>query len=274
VARAAEPGRPGLEVLPAPGLGPGVRAWFTTRRGGVSLPPRDGLNLGAGVGDDPAAVAANRSAVADLVHAPVTWIRAVHGSTVGIVDGAGEVRPVPPAVDGRADGACDIDLLDGDPRLDALVTTTGGRALAALAADCVPVLLAGHDDAGVPRAVGAVHSGRRGVALGVVPRAVAALRALGAARVSAVVGPAVCGRCYEVPEVMRAEVSAVVPETWATTRRGTPSLDLPAGVTAQLRAADVRTLDLGLCTQETPWLFSHRRLQPGGRACGVVLLDG
>ncbi|HCX83538.1 MAG TPA: multicopper polyphenol oxidase, partial [Micrococcales bacterium] len=43
-------------------LGPGVCAFFTTRRGGVSRPPYARANLGAGVGDDPAAVAANRAA--------------------------------------------------------------------------------------------------------------------------------------------------------------------------------------------------------------------
>lgn len=285
----------GLELLPAAGLGPGVRGWFTTRRGGHSGGPFARANLGAGVGDDPRAVARNRAALVQFVGAPVTWIRAVHGAGVGGVDDDGAVRPLRYLDTGRVSAPGEEDeapdlaqppaVGDADPRLDALVTSAPGRALAALAADCVPILLAAHDAADRPLAVAAVHSGRRGVALGVVTRAAEELRALAgllapgsgyapaSVRVRAVVGPAICGQCYEVPDAMRAEVAAAVPEAWATTRTGSPALDLPAAVLAQLRRAGCEVSQAGLCTRETPWLFSHRREHPGGRAGAVVVID-
>ncbi|WP_454300746.1 polyphenol oxidase family protein [Salana multivorans] len=256
--------------LPARGLGPGVHGWFTTRRGGDSRPPYAGANLGAGVGDDPATVAANRAGLARFVGAPVTWIRAVHGADVGMVDDDGKVRPTGQHTDGAGTSA--PDRPHADPSLDALVTRVQGRALAALAADCVPVLLAAHDAEGRPLAVAAAHSGRRGVQLGVAARVVEVLQGLSGHTVRASIGPAICGRCYEVPEAMRAEVAALVPESWATTRQGTPALDLVAGVTAQLHRAGADVTTLGLCTLETPWLFSHRRDQPGGREAGVVVI--
>ncbi len=89
-------------------------------------------------------------------------------------------------------------------------------------------------------------------------------------RVRAVVGPAICGRCYEVPHALRAEVGAVVPEAAATTSWGTPSLDLPAGVLAQLEAAGVAARALPVCTREDPRLFSHRRDGLTGRFAGVI----
>jgi YfiH family protein len=153
-----------------------------------------------------------------------------------------------------------------DPHVDALLTAEPGRALLARAADCVPVLLAA--DTGV---VGAVHAGREGVRRGVVPAALERLRALGADRVRAWIGPHICGRCYEVPEPMRAEVAAAVPATYAVTSWDTAALDLGAGVRAQLEAADCTVVEVGGCTRELPALHSFRRDGAGaGRMAGVI----
>ena len=142
------------------------------------------------------------------------------------------------------------------PACDALYTSQPGVALLARAADCVPVLLA--DPA--TGWIAAAHSGRPGLAAGVVPAAVAALRGRGADPTVAWIGPHVCGSCYEVPAELQEEVVAVVPESRSTTSWGTPALDLGAGVRAQLAAAgitDVRTVDT--CTREDPTWPSYRR---------------
>ena len=105
------------------------------------------------------------------------------------------------------------------PTGDGLVTAEPGMVLMVRVADCVPVLLA-DPAAGV---VAAVHAGRPGLAAGVVPagrRGDARRSAPAGSR--AWVGPHVCGACYEVPEQLRAEVSAVVPEAYAETSWGTP----------------------------------------------------
>jgi polyphenol oxidase len=153
---------------------------------------------------------------------------------------------------------------------DALVTTRRGLGLMVRAADCVPVVLA-DVAAGV---VGAVHAGRVGVSIDVVGGAVERMRSLGAGTLHAWVGPHVCGRCYEVPETMREEVAAVVPQTWAETSWGTPSLDLGAGVAAQLTARDVTVTEVGRCTLEDPGLHSYRRDgAAAGRLAGLVWLS-
>ena len=142
------------------------------------------------------------------------------------------------------------------PSCDALVASQPGVALLARAADCVPVLLA--DPA--TGWIAAVHSGRPGLAGGVVPAAVAALRERGGDPTVAWIGPHVCGSCYEVPADLQGQVVAVVPEARSTTSWGTPGLDLGAGVRAQLAAAgidDVRTVDA--CTREDASWPSYRR---------------
>src|SRR5262249_39768905 len=122
---------------------------------------------------------------------------------------------------------------------------------------------------------GVAHAGRQGVLLGVVPATVSAMRALGADQIEAWIGPHVCGGCYEVPEDLRAQVAAAVPATYATTTWGTPSLDLGAGVRAQLDAEQVSVIDVGGCTRESSDLYSHRRDgDRAGRLGGLVVLRG
>jgi YfiH family protein len=155
------------------------------------------------------------------------------------------------------------------PVADALVTRVPGVVLMVRVADCVPVLLADLH-AGV---VGAVHAGRPGLVAGVVPRALEALHALGAQSVNAWIGPHVCGACYEVPAEMRAEVTAVVPAAFAETSWGTPSVDVGAGVVAQLQEAGVDVVDRSRCTIENEDLFSYRRQgRRSGRLAGLVRL--
>ncbi|WP_433396785.1 peptidoglycan editing factor PgeF [Streptomyces sp. CA-146814] len=229
---------------------------FTDRWGGVSAAPYGELNLGGAVGDDPAAVGANRERAArrlGLDPASVVWMNQVHGRDVAVVDGPWGAEAEIPAV-------------------DAVVTTRRGLALAVLTADCTPVLLV-DPVAGV---VGAAHAGRPGLVAGVVPAVVAAMTARGAhpSRITAHTGPAVCGRCYEVPEEMRAEVAEAVPGTWSETSWGTPAVDVTGGVHAQLAALGVSDLHRSpVCTRESGDHFSYRRDRTTGRLAGYVWLD-
>ncbi|MER5491875.1 peptidoglycan editing factor PgeF [Streptomyces sp. NPDC002454] len=233
----------------------GAHFAFTDRWGGVSAAPYEGLNLGGAVGDDPAAVRANRRIAAGHLGfdpAAVIWMDQVHGKEVAVVDGPRGEAPA--------------------PRVDAVVTARRGLPLAVLTADCVPVLLA-DPVAGV---VAAAHAGRPGLVAGVVPAAVAAMVELGAlpSRLLARTGPAVCGGCYEVPEAMRAEVAAAVPAAHAETTWGTPAVDVVAGVHAQLEQLGVRDRKRsGACTRESHDHFSYRRDRTTGRLAGYVWLD-
>jgi YfiH family protein len=229
------------------------RRVVTDRRGGRSVSPYDTFNLGDHVGDDPAAVAANRARLARELGVPedrLVWMSQVHGTGVAVVDGP-QAGPLPDT--------------------DAVVTATPGLVLGVLAADCVPVLLADH----VTGVVAAVHAGREGVRRGVLPAALSAMASLGARarHVSALLGPAVCGSCYEVPEDMQADVARVAPATAVRTRRGTPGLDLRAGLEEMLRRAGVtEVVHDPRCTVEDRTLFSHRRDGVTGRQAGIVWL--
>ena len=159
----------------------------------------------------------------------------------------------------------------GRPEADALVSFAEGLALLTRVADCVPVLLV---DRGSGQ-VGAVHAGREGMTAGVVGAAVERMRADGATDLVAWVGPRICGRCYEVPDEMRAAVAKREPAAYAETSWGTPALDVGAAVVAQLERAGVEVVDVGGCTREEPRLHSYRRDgQAAGRSAGVVWRGG
>lgn len=234
-----------------------IRRVTTTRAGGVSKPPFDTFNLGDHVGDDPAAVTANRTRLARAIGLGVdrvVWMNQVHGDRVEIAEG-----PRPPRRAAFDD-------------TDALVTRTPGLALAVVTADCVPVLL-GDARAGV---VAAVHAGRVGAQRGVVVRAVEAMLKLGAQAgdISALLGPAVSGRNYEVPAAMADEVEAALPGSRTNTGRGTPGLDLRAGIACQLRELGIESIDIDpRCTLADPALFSHRRDAPTGRLASLIWME-
>lgn len=249
-----------------------VEVAFTDRHGGVSAGPYASLNLAARGEADVEEVAENLDIVGYALargSAPgpgqnpfelpagvrpplVVALRQVHGAEVHVLDkswsGAG-AHPHQPLVG------------------DGLVTDQRGVVLMVRVADCVPVLLA-DPAAGV---VGAAHAGRQGMVARVVPRTVAAMRSLGARQIEAWIGPHVCGACYEVPADMREEVAREVPQSWAETSWGTPSVDVGAGVRAQLAEDDVAVAEVGRCTLEDEDLFSYRRQgAQSGRMAGLV----
>jgi len=224
----------------------------------MSKAPYDSFNLGGAVGDDPAAVAANRArlaAAAGLSADRLVWMRQVHGANVATVaDTAGSGEPI------------------GMPDADGIVTAAAGLGLAVLVADCVPILAA-DPVAGV---IAAVHAGRRGAAAGIAKVAVAKMVALGASpdRIEVLLGPAICGGCYEVPESMRAEVERALPGSASTTDRGTPGLDLRAGLAGQFSDLEVAEIVVDKrCTYTDPDLYSHRRGAPTGRLAGLIWLE-
>lgn len=247
---------------------PAVRAAFS-RRPAADEPSGAG-NVSFRVGDEPGrpgsvlAARARLAAAVGLDAGAVVYADQPHGRGVARV-----------GRDDRGRGARDAD--SAVPDVDALVTVEPGVGVAVLAADCAPVLLVdpGHG-------VAAVHAGRRGTEAGVVAAALDALLAAGggdAGRVVAIVGPTIGACCYEVPAELRDAVEAAVPGTAGTTRWGTPSLDVRAGVRSQLAAAGVgRIKQVGGCTAcgGQPW-FSARASSstlptggPNGRHAGIV----
>ena len=251
-------------VVPVP-EDPAARLAFSRRSGrGGALQDEGAGNVSLVVGaapgaPEPLAARAALAAAVGLGPDDVVYAQQVHGAAVAHVDGRH-----------RGQGA--RRQRDGVPEVDALVSTIPGLGVAVMAADCVPILLV---DPG--RGVAAVHAGRAGMAAGVVAAAVQALAGKQPDRVVAVVGPAIGGCCYELPARLADQVAALVPQARATTTRGTPSLDLPAGVTAQLHQAGVGRVErAGTCTRcgGDDWFSARAAAEgtaPSGRHAGIAV---
>lgn len=211
-----------LEILTADALVP-LRHGFFTRRGGASSGVFAGLNCGLGSSDQAEVVAINRARVAAAMQVPPEGLVGLH-----------QVHSPDVAVIGAAPGA-------GTPaRADALVTDVPGLALCVLTADCMPILLA-DPEAGV---IGAVHAGWRGLLAGVIENALAAMEGLGADRadISAVIGPCISQRAYEVGPELLAAFEAEDPDAARFFAQGTGDrhlFDLAGMGLARLRAAGV-----------------------------------
>jgi YfiH family protein len=211
------------------------------------------LNLAAHVGDGPDAVATNRERLArrERLASPHrwAWLNQVHGANVATVQDVPGPDWVPPDA-------------------DAAVTTLRGVPLVVLTADCAPIAMA--DDV----AIGVIHAGWQGLLAGVVPAAVAALRAIGRGPVRATIGPCIRPAHYEFG---RADLDRLVARFGTTvegrTLAGTPALDLAAGVRGAFAECDVADVDdPGLCTAADPdRFFSFRRDGVTGRQAVVVM---
>ena len=216
---------------------------FTNRTGGVSTGAFSSLNLAFHVGDDPALVRKNREILGSQVGLH-QYMEQVHGNRTVIIEAVTEETPT----------------------ADALVTGIPGVALAVMVADCIPLLLTSKV------AVAAVHVGRKGLVNDVALNAISAMREIGAREISAITGPSICGRCYEVSEEIFAEVTALHPAAAAKTLSGTPSLDLPAALEKVLLAEGISVSFENGCTAEDSNLFSYRRDGVTGRQAGIVWL--
>lgn len=279
----------------------GARVLFTTAGPGTD-PLR--ANLGLHVGDDPGQVHARRAALAREVGRPLVWMDQTHSVEVVVLDrSAGAVHERDVRTGPSADRNGLAELTGRHVDLSARPEGSGGRpgdpttrpdldgewatlpadgvvidardwprapGAAVMVADCLPVLLA--DSSG--EVVAAVHAGRVGLAGGILTHAVSLMAPLagGVGCLHALIGPSVCGRCYEVPAELREQVALTHPAARAVTSWGTPSLDLASGAEEELCGlglAEVRRD--GRCTREDSALHSHRRDPRCGRQAGVVL---
>ncbi|EKU45902.1 peptidoglycan editing factor PgeF [Brevibacterium casei] len=226
---------------------------FTDRHGGYSSGDFSSFNLARHVGDDEELVAANRSALAQVLGLSaerLSFVSQVHGTAVHHVTDTAAIRA----------GA----------EADAQVSALAGVGLVIMVADCTPVLLA-DTEAGV---IGAVHAGRPGMAAGIVSETLSAMRELGAREIHAVIGPSVCPRCYEVPASLRDEVAAVEPVAASVSVSGTPALDVAGAVAEQLRREGAVIDHFSrTCSRESEDLYSYRRSRRTGRFAGVVWLQ-
>lgn len=238
-----------------------VRACMTTRTGGVSRPPWDSLNPAGHVGDDPAAVAANRAILRRHLPAEPLWLEQVHGCDV-VARSEETTVDLPP------------------PCADASLARRPGQVCAVLTADCLPVLLC--DRAGT--VVAAAHAGWRGLAAGVLEATVARM-AVPPCEVLAWLGAAIGPDAFEVGDEVREAFVARHPLAAVAFRPALPGTldgaprkwlaDLYALARLRLAAAGVgEVYGGGLCTHaDAARFYSYRRDGVTGRMASLIWLD-
>ena len=225
----------------------GIQVVALSRRGGTSLAPFDSLNLASYVGDSAENVSANLVLAKGLVSASeISVMNAEHGNTVHVVSGPGVAQPG-----------------------DGLITKQSDLALVALAADCVPFGLL--DPVNGVIAVG--HAGWRGVLANVMQALLDEFISTGAQlkHTQAIIGPAICANCYEVPAERVEQFRDVRPEAISSPR----NLDLTSGVKSVLATQVTKIHEISGCTLESSDLFSYRRAagKPTGRGGLVIAIS-
>ncbi|NJN46142.1 MAG: peptidoglycan editing factor PgeF [Candidatus Competibacteraceae bacterium] len=227
-----------------------VRAVSTTRLGGFSAPPYDGLNLGDHVGDDPACVAANRASIAQTLNLPgePAWLTQVHGNNVIAAENA-------PAT------------------ADAAYTRKPHQICVVQTADCLPVLLC--DQMGT--VVAAVHCGWRGLVQGALETTLTAM-SCDSSEILAWLGPAIGPNVFEVGEEVKLAFCELNP-AYATCFHPSPAgrwlADIYYLARLQLQSLGVNAIHGGeWCTfSESDRFFSYRRSHPTGRMASFIWLN-
>ena len=217
---------------------------FTDRHGGVSTGDFSSLNLGGHVGDSPDLVAKNRKLLSEQFGS-TQYMNQVHGNRVAVIE----------------------EVTEEVPTADALITGIAGITLAVMIADCIPLILTSK------HAVAAVHVGRKGLVNQVTAKTIEILREISDQPIAATIGPAICGKCYEVSQEIYDEVIQSHPSAAARTNSGTPALDLVAGLISDLQNLGITEINSQTrCTAENDDLFSYRRNAITGRQAGLVWL--
>jgi YfiH family protein len=217
---------------------------FTDSHGGVSEGNYTSLNLGDHVGDSLQSVAKNREIISEKFGA-TQYMKQVHGNRVAVIE----------------------EVTDEVPTADALITGIPGITLAVMVADCIPLILSSK------HSVAAVHVGRKGLVNRVAEKTIEIMREISDQEITATLGPAICGKCYEVSQEIFDEVVASHPTAATRTSANTPSLDLVAGLITDLKSLGIKSIyNQSRCTVESDDLFSYRRSAITGRQAGLVWL--
>lgn len=226
-----------------------IRAFSTTRVGGVSKAPFDSLNLGLHVGDDEVSVMKNRQRLQKLTaHPPVQWLNQIHSNKV-------------------------VEYIDSDQLLeaDAIVTSNLASACAVMTADCLPVLMTNSSG----NWVAAAHAGWRGLADGVLVNTVSSYDR--PEPLMAWIGPAISQKCFEVGSEVRdafLELDARNKAYFMQNNRGRWQADLAGLAKKQLESRGVTVYLSQLCTYENEQQFySYRRDGKTGRMASMIWIS-
>jgi YfiH family protein len=228
---------------------PGARAAFSTRLGGVSVPPYDSMNVAILTGDERDAVRENRRRLAAALGRDLNGVvmgRQVHGA---------ELREHRVAQEPKVYA----EVVRSPEEVDAHSTTNADLTPLVMVADCLPVAMVGREG------VAMAHCGWRGLAGGIVAETAAAIGATAAA-----LGPGIGPCCYEVGDEVLAEFGDLdgVAEGRMLDLSAVARILLAGAGVAEVESADLCTS----CNQEL--FYSHRRDgERTGRQAGLVWMQ-
>jgi YfiH family protein len=230
-----------------------VKAFASTRAGGFSIGPYQGLNLGAHVGDDIHVVEKNRQWLFEHSAMPShpVWLNQTHSTLITQVD-----KPSDKVLD-----------------CDGVFTQSHGVVCSAMTADCLPILLTNLSGT----QIAAVHAGWRGLANGIVENALAKFSNV--SDVMAWIGPAIGANAFEVgKDVLDAFSKFDEQAGQAFVAQGTPDkwlADMNILVTQRLNKAGVEQVYYSdLCTfSDDKRFYSYRRDGMTGRQASFIWLE-
>ena len=240
-----------------------IRAFVTTKEGGVSAPPYQSLNLGDHVGDDPLKVLDNRLLVRAQLPSDPLWLTQTHSTMVSTPTSRQQMRG-------------DVSI-----QADASVTNLPNEVLAIMTADCLPILIASADGA----VVGAAHAGWRGLCAGVIENTITEMLKLSpklnAGDLIAWMGPAIGPQSFEVGVDVVQAFQATTPSGQATAfipmkdKPGKYLADIYQLASARLKILGVKSISGGdRCTvREEQEFFSYRRDGKTGRFASFVWIS-
>ena len=239
-----------------------VKSLITSRLGGCSSAPFNGLNLGTHVGDDPHSVRQNRNLITDLVPTQPIWLNQVHGTTIW------KKNISMPSL--QADGSITADRND---------------VLCILSADCLPILFT--DQAG--DIVAACHAGWRGLVRGVIDQTLQEMINLKKpddpfiylSQLMAYIGPGIGPEFFEVgPEVRQAFLNCSADPQIAACFMATGIEDKYLANLFALARINLQSLGLHQiycadhCTySDSTHLYSYRRNKITGRFGSFIYLE-
>ena len=228
-----------------------IRHGIFTRRGGISNPPYESLNVGFSVGDSGERVVENRNRIAEcLGGTDMIFIHQVHGTHVFRMS---EKSPDPPGF---------------PPQADAIVSNLPGKNLVVQVADCQAVLL--FDP--VKLVVANIHSGWRGSIADIAGRTVGVMQdEFGATPIDimAGIGPSLGPCCGEFKNYRKE-----IPKKFWGYKDQSVNFDFWAITCDQLADAGLRKENIetsGICTKcNTESFFSYRGQNETGRFAAVI----
>lgn len=238
-----------------------IIAGFTTREGGVSLPPYHSNNLGFHVEDNPTDVLQNRKQLADIISFPLDkWVMAdqVHGNQVKVMKSKDSGR-----------GAFTRD--DAIPQTDGLITKEKNVLCTSLFADCVPLFFADRKKG----TVAISHAGWKGTVSNIAKETVNHFKQLSSVTndIEVIIGPSICKACYQVNDQVIRHIDAKYVDSYQGSN-GQYQLDLKYLNYQLLVDAGISPDHIHIstyCTSHHSTFFSHRRdHHPTGRMMGFI----